>query len=92
MGVYPTLKPDDQATRTPLFGPARPLGWHDDSKRRLKEHSRVAFWLRAGTTIAQAAKQEGVSVNTVQVVICSVRKASPAALFSTEKADLRISP
>ncbi len=38
------------------------------TEERLQKHSGVAFWLRAGKTMAQAAHQEGVSVNTVRVV------------------------
>ncbi len=38
------------------------------AEKRLQKYSGVALWLRAGKTMAQAAEQEGVSVNTVQVV------------------------
>lgn len=38
------------------------------TEERLQKHSGVAFWLRAGKTMAEAAEQEGVSVNTARVV------------------------
>ncbi len=38
------------------------------TEERLQKHSGVAFWLGSGKTMAQAADQEGVSVNTVRVV------------------------
>lgn len=37
-------------------------------EERLEKYSGIAASLRAGKTMVQAAKQEGVSVNTVQVL------------------------
>ena len=37
-------------------------------EERLQKYSGVVFWLRAGKTMPEVAKLEGVSLNTVRVV------------------------